>query len=112
MFDYTKKDQNPQSRLGDAFLGGISGEGRLTGVNRFRHEMEKEYQAEQEEKTKMKNEMKSFKTVQQVGKELEEHYMECFPTYAEDDYQISVKDNLSKRPPGNAHHGKSLKKKK
>lgn len=74
--------------------------------------MQTEYDAEQKEKSKLKDEMVDYRKAYQEGNEKDEHYMECFPTYAEDDYQFSVKDNLSKRPPGPPRGGKMPQKRR
>lgn len=98
MFDVANKEKPDLAALKPAF-GFLSGEGRLAGVNRFRQEMEVEADLHDKERNKIKHEMREFRNLHKEAAALDEHYMECFPTYNEDDFQFSVKDNLSKRPP-------------
>lgn len=112
MFDYANKEKKPSGSLADSLQVGVRGEGRFAGLNRFRDEMQNEYDAEQKERSRLKDEMKDYREAYKEGSKVDDHYMECFPTYAEDDYQFSVKDNLSKRPPGGSRPGRPPLKRK
>ena len=76
------------------------GEGRLALMNKFRQEIDDEIEINTKAHNQVRSEMKDFRS-QIADEEAEEDpYAECFPKYGDDDFQASVKDNLSKRPPG------------
>ena len=99
MFDLSKSGKQNMATLRNRLGTVVHAEGRTTGVNRLREEIDEEIEQNDKELNRLKNEMKEFRTAYQEGAEVDEQYMECFPTYNDDDYQMSVKDNLGKRPP-------------
>jgi hypothetical protein len=101
MFDYDKAKEE-LSKPAQGFQVARS-EGRFAQLKKIQEEFDADAKQSQKEFFQLKDEMQQFRKTQHEGEKDDsgEVYMECFPTYGEDDdFQISVKDNLRKRPPG------------
>lgn len=98
MFDVSGKEKPDLRNINSLKMTGM-GAGRVAHHNRLQQEITAEVELSQMERNKLKKEMKEFRHNHKEATGLDEHYMECFPTYNEDDFQMSVKDNLRKRPP-------------
>ena len=105
MFNYDVKEKNNEPKNEPLMPSAIMVEGRLSGVSKFRQELDQEYDLQLKEKNKIKNELTDVRKALTQDDAEGDFYVECFPKYNEDDFQASIKDNLSKRPPSGAGAG-------